>query len=185
MARKKKSKIATILSLFVVLILVFGFVGLLVFFTDNFDTDIKQFYIRCGNDYIVATRENFSMKINEEYKFEVGSELEDLTGETDYVVSVIPNITSSTVFTFKIDGLPYEYEDVKSLTKGFEIKSYDGYFTFKATQELKDVLQMYFNGQTLTDVPDVIDSKIPYISLIVQSVKSEDFVRINISLKSE
>ncbi len=59
---KKKSKIATILSLVVIVVLVFGFVGLLVFFTDNFDTDLKQFYVRCGNDVIVADRDNFSIK---------------------------------------------------------------------------------------------------------------------------
>ena len=101
MTKKKKNKFATILSLIVVLLLVFGFVGLLVFFTDNFDTDLKRFYVRCGNDVIVADRDKFSIKMNEEYKFFVGSELEDLTGNTEYVVSVIPNITSSTVLLLR------------------------------------------------------------------------------------
>ena len=179
---KKKSKIATILSLVVIVVFLLGF---LVFFTDNFDTDLKQFYVRCGNDVIVADRDNFSIKINEEYKFEVGSELEDLTGKTEYVVSVIPNITSSTVFTFKANDTPIDYEDISSLTKGFDINAYDGYFTFKATKDLQDILQMYYKGQTLTDVPTYIDSNLSYISLVVQSLKSEDFVRINLLLKSE
>ena len=48
--KKKKSKIATILSLIVIGVVVVGFVGLLVFFTDKFDSDLKQFYVRCGND---------------------------------------------------------------------------------------------------------------------------------------
>ncbi len=185
MTKKKKNKFATILSLIVVLLLVFGFVGLLVFFTDNFDTDLKRFYVRCGNDVIVADRDKFSIKMNEEYKFFVGSELEDLTGNTEYVVSVIPNITSSTIFTFKANDTAVNFEDVASLTKGFEINVYDEYFTFKATKDLKDILQMYYKGQTLTDVPTYIDSDLSYISLVVQSKKSEDFVRINLVLKSE
>lgn len=185
MAKKKKSKIATVLSLMVILVLVFGFVGLLVFFTDNFDTDLKQFYVRCGNDIIVADRDNFSMQMNKKYKFEVGSELEDITGETEYLVSVIPNITSSTIFTFKVDDTPVEFENVLSLAKGFEINTYDGYFTFKATKDLQDVLQMYYNGRTLTDVPTYIDSNVSYVALVVQSKKSSDYVRINLLLKSE
>ena len=185
MAKKKNSKFATILSLMVILVLVVGFVGLLIFFTDNFDTDLKQFYLRCGNDIIVANRDNFSIKMNQEYKFEVGSELEDLVGETDYLVSVIPNITSTTVFTFKVDDQPVDFESVQSLTKGFDINAYDGYFTFKATKDLKDILQMYYGGKTITECPTYIDSNLSYISLVVQSKRSEDFIRINLLLKSE
>ena len=125
------------------------------------------------------------MKINEEYKFYIGSELEDLVGETEFIVSVIPNITADINFTFKANDKSIEFEDVSSLTEGFEINAYDGYFTFKATKDLKDILQMYYNGQTITDCPTYIDSDLSYVALVIQSKTSEDFVRLNLILKSE
>jgi len=181
--RKSTNNFSTILSSFVILILVVGVVGFLFIMTNNFTTELKNFYVKCGNDTFIDDRQNFDIILDKEYKFEITNTLGG--ADAGYIVSIIPNVTSTNAFAFKVDGTSTNYSDIDSLAKGFSIVAYEDYFTFKATMELKDILQLYYLGNTLTDIPTTFNSDIPYYKLVISSKNLTETININFNIKSE
>lgn len=186
MSKRKSTKtdFSTILSSLFILILVVGVVGFLFIFTENFTTPLKNFYVTCGNDDFISDRENFDIVVGKEYKFEITTNI-DLGTEKKYIVSVVPNDTSLTTFAFNVDGKETMFADIESLAKSFVISSSENYFTFKATGDLIDILQVYYPSRTLTNVPTALDSDLPYFRLVIQSADLTETININFNLKSE
>lgn len=182
--RKSTNDFSTILSSIFILLLVVGVVGFLFIFTENFTTPLKNFYVTCGNDDFISDRENFDIVVGKEYKFEITTNI-DLGTEKNYVVSVVPNVTSKTTFAFNVDGTQKQYADVESLAKGFVISASEDYFTIKATGDLKDILQVYYPTNNLTNVPTALNSDLPYFRLVVQSADLTETININFNIKSE
>lgn len=186
MSKRKSTKtdFSTILSSLLILLLVVGVVGFLFIRTDNFTSPLKNFYVTCGNDDIMQDRDNFDIVIGKEYKFKVNTNI-DVGAENKYVVSVVPNETSKNSFTFKVDGKEYNFADIKTLTKGFAISTYEDYFTMTALNDMASILQLYFPTQTITDVPTTIDSGLIYYRLVIQSADYTETINVNFNLKSE
>ena len=88
-------------------------------------------------------------------------------------------------FTFGIDGTETKFSEIESLSKGFSIVAFEDYFVLTATMELADILQLYYQTQTLTDVPTAIDSGVPYFKLVVSAPKLAETININFNIKSE
>ena len=182
--RKSTNDFSTILSSFIILLLVVGVVGFLFIFTENFTTPLKNFYVTCGNDDFISDRENFDIVVGKEYKFEITTNI-DLGTEKKYIVSVVPNATSKTTFAFNVNGTQTMFADVENLAKGFIITASEDYFTFKATGDLIDILQIYYPSKTLTNVPTALDSDLPYFRLVIQSADKTETININFNIKSE
>ena len=185
MSKRKSTKtdFSTILSSLFILILVVGVVGFLFIRTDNFTAPLKNFYVICGNDDIMQDRDNFDIVIGKEYKFEITNTLGG--ADAGYIVSITPNITNESTFAFKVDGTSTNYSDIESLAKGFSIVAYDDYFTLQATMDLKDILQLYYSNNTLTDIPTALNSDIPYFKLVISSKNLTETININFNIKSE
>lgn len=186
MSKRKSTKtdFSTILSSIFILLLVGVVVGFLFVRTDNFTAPLKTFYVTCGNDDIMQDRKNFDIIIGKEYKFKVNTNM-DFGTEKKYIVSVVPNETSSTAFTFYVDGESVLFADVKSIGKGFSLIAREDYFIFTAYKDLPEILSLYYGNKTLTEVPTTIDSDIPYYRLVVQSADLSETININFNLKSE
>lgn len=183
--RKSTNDFSTILSSFIILLLVVGVVGFLFIFTENFTTPLKNFYVTCGNDDFISDRENFDIVVGKEYKFEITTNINVSGTDTKYIVSVVPNETSTTTFSYNVDGTEYNFADLESLIKGFSVSAYDDYFILTANMDLPDILQLYYPSATLENVPIAIDSDIPYFRLVVSSADNSETININFNLKSE
>lgn len=186
MSKRKSTKtdFSTILSSLFILILVVGVVGFLFVFTENFTTPLKNFYVTCGNDDFMSDRENFDIVVGKEYKFEITTNIDLGTGKK-YIVSVVPNDTLSTNFEFQLNGKTTEFASIESLSKGFIINAYDEYFTLTANNDLPDILDLIYNGDTISGCPTTIDTDRPYYKLVIQSADKSETININFNLKSE
>ena len=182
--RKSTNDFSTILSSFIILLLVVGVVGFLFIFTENFTTPLKNFYVTCGNDDFISDRENFDIVVGKEYKFEITTNIDLGTGKK-YIVSVVPNETSATTFSYDVDGTQKNFADTDTLTKGFSIATYDNYFLFTSLYDLQTILELYNPMQSVSNVPTAIDSGLPYFKLVIQSADLSETININFNLISE
>ena len=183
--RKSTNNLSTLLSSIFILLLVVGVVGFLFIFTENFTTPLKNFYVTCGNDDFISDRENFDIVVGKEYKFEITTNINVSGTDAKYIVSVVPNETSTTTFTYDVDGTQYNYSDLESLAKGFSIVAYEDYFVFSANMDLLDILQLYYPSTTISGVPTALDSDCPYFRLVIQSADLTETININFNIKSE
>ena len=185
MARKVKVKkdIPSMLSSILICVFAILCFSFLLTFTDNFTSPLKDFYVRCGNDDIMTDRENFTIVKGRSYKFEIVNTLG--TGYDDYIVSIVPNSSATSAFTFKSEGKDIQYQDISNLSKGFMLIPYDDYFVLTANMDLQEILQLYYPNATLTEIPTALDSEIPYFCLVVKVAGSTQVLRINFSLISE
>ncbi len=155
-------------------------VGFLFLSTNNFTTGAKQFYIKCGNSTIFNDVENYNILMNRQYKFNVSVPIET---NNNFVVSIKPNEKAD--FIFKIDETETKFSEIESLSKGFSIVAFEDYFALTATMELADILQLYYQTQTLTNIPTAIDSGVPYFKLVVTAPGTGETININFNIKSE
>lgn len=182
METEKKNNFVAILSKLIILALVVIAFGFLFFRTDGFTTT-KSFYLKCDENKFISNANDFDILLNKEYKFEIVSEKDKiLHKDSKYFVSVIPNITQSSTFSFKVDGENVKFDEVKSLSKGFIIKAYEDYFTLKAFEDLPDILKSIYPGKEVSDCPSTLDSGIPYFKLVVSNENNES-VCVNFNLK--
>lgn len=186
MSKKESSNsFSAVLSSIIILLLVVGVLSFLFIRTENFTTPLKDFYVRVGNDDIIADRKNFDIIVGKEYKFEIKTTINVSGSDIKYYVSVLPNETSTTTFSYSVGEETKAYVDIENLTKGFSISAYDDYFVFIANFDLQDILSLYYPNQTLANIPTAIDTGLPYFRLVVQSSDKAETININFNLKSE
>jgi hypothetical protein len=185
MSKRKSNNFSTILSSFIILLLVAGVIGFLFVFTDNFTTPLKNFYVTCGNDDFIADRENFGIVVGKEYKFEITTNINVSGTDAKYIVSLVPNETSTTTFSYTANGTQKNFGDLESLIKGFSVVAYDDYFILVANMDLKGILEIYHPTQTLENVPTALNSDLPYFRLVIQSADLSETININFNIKSE
>ncbi len=183
MSKRKSKDFSTILSSFIILLLVVGLIGFLFIFTDNLSTDIKSFYVKQGGDTIISDRENYKIVVGKEYKFEINSTF----GNTENLeISVVPNTSvEESMFEYLVNGAYYQFAYEKDITKGFEMKAYTNYFTFTANKDLHEILQMNYPDKTITDCPTAIDSDVAYFRLVIALKNGTEKLNINFKLVSE
>lgn len=183
--KNKDSSFSSALSAIILLLVAVVVIGFLFVRTENFTTPLKNFYVRVGNDDIIADRENFDIKVGKEYKFEIKTTISVSGSDTKYYVSVLPNETSTTTFSFSVGEETKNYADIESLAKGFSISAYEDYFVLVANLDLQDILSLYYPNQTLANVPTAINTKLPYFRLSVTSADKSETININFNLTSE
>lgn len=184
--KSTKSNFASILSSLVIFMLVALVVGFLFVRTDGLTTGYKEFYVQCGNDKIISDRDNFSIVIGREYKFDVVNEKDGITQQnSNYLVRVVPNITSTTTFSFTADGVLKNYSDIDDLAKCFSVNARDNYFEFTAFNDLTAIMKILYKTDNISDCPTAIDSGFPYFRLVITNIDSGDIININFNIKSE
>lgn len=184
MHKKTDNKFSTMLSSIMIMLLVVLVIGFLTFRTDNFTTGLKNFYVKNGNTEFVGEFSNFNIIKDKEYRFDVYTTI-DIDNKASYYVSIVPNNIETTEFAYIVDGTEYHYSDVKNLTKGFLIVTYDTYFILKASLDLSQIMELYYPSKLVTDVPSVIDTNIPYFTLKICSADMSETININFNIKSE
>lgn len=183
--RKSTNSFSTILSSFIILLLVVGVVGFLFIFTENYTTPLKSFHITCENEDFIGDIENFDIVVGKEYKFEITTNINVEGNDNKCSVAIVPNDVEETNFTFTSNDTEIEFATIESLTKGFVLSAHDDYFTLTAKMDLTEIMGLYYPNTTISSCPTAIDSGIPYFRLVVTSVDQSKTININFNLKSE
>lgn len=182
---KSNSAISTLLSSIILIMLVLFFITSIYRSTDSFSKPMQTFYVEYDGE-VLSNDNDFSIKLNKEYKFDVYDTSYFIRGEkVSFNVKVLAIHNEDTAFEYKVDGNVYCYSYLEDLSNGFEIVKDDGYFTLQATMDMQEILSLLYPNQEVAECPTIIDSDISYVKLQIVSADGENTMNINLKLKSE
>lgn len=171
-------------------IAILAIVGCFVFiarYTNNFTGNFSTFYLESNGKMITCDTSKYSMEIDKEYRFEVGYTFNFLNKDEQlgYHVSIVPNITNNTDFDFTVDNLTKSYNEEKDLTKFFNIKTYDKYFTIKPIIDLPEMMTILYSGKTVLGVPITKNTGKDYFIMVVSSADKTTVINVAFNLRSK
>lgn len=180
---KRSNGFFIIVYMFLVLALLSGvvFVFRLVGGLNNGLTD---FYIVIDGVEVRQTEFECTFNTDKEYlvecKYLSSKILDDKTG---YMVKVVPNITDDTNFSYFKNGISYNYESVKDITDGFNIKKEETSFTITFSKEDNPItiLQKTLKNESIT-TDEKFDYDKSYYTLVVTSVDGNETYNVNFNI---
>ena len=182
MAKRNGTKIATVISSILLLVLFVGMLTFLLKETDNLTTNPGALYVEVDGERISSNKDDQAISYGKEYRFDVGYALDIDSQKKEYTVSIVPNVTNDTSFDFKVNNDLYAYEGINDLNQGFNVQIYDDYFTIKATSDLPEIVKGIFPNATVSGVPNTINSEISYYKIIISSKDKSQSLEITFHL---
>lgn len=182
MAKRNGTKIATVISSILLLVLFVGMLTFLLKETDNLTTNPGALYVEVDGERISSNKDDQAISYGKEYRFDVGYALDIDSQKKEYTVSIVPNVTNDTSFDFKVNNDLYAYEGINDLNQGFNVQVYDDYFTIRATTDLPEIIKGIFPNATISGVPDTINSEISYYKIIISSKDKSQSLEITFHL---
>lgn len=182
MAKRNGTKIATVISSILLLVLFVGMLTFLLKETNNLTTNPGALYVEVDGERISSNKDDQAISYGKEYRFDVGYALDIDSQKKEYTVSIVPNVTNNTTFDFKVNNDLYAYEGINDLNKGFNVQVYDDYFTIRATTDLPEIIKGIFPNATISGVPDTINSEISYYKIIISSKDKSQSLEITFHL---
>ena len=182
MAKRNGTKIATVISSILLLVLFVGMLTFLLKETDNLTTNPGALYVEVDGERISSNKDDQAISYGKEYRFDVGYALDIDSQKKEYTVSIVPNVTDDTSFDFKVNNDLYAYEGINDLNQGFNVQIYDDYFTIRATTDLPEIIKGIFPNATISGVPDTINSEISYYKIIISSKDKSQSLEITFHL---
>lgn len=182
MAKRNGTKIATVISSILLLVLFVGMLTFLLKETDNLTTNPGALYVEVDGERISSNKDDQAISYGKEYRFDVGYALDIDSQKKEYTVSIVPNVTNDTTFDFKVNNDLYAYEGINDLNQGFNVQVYDDYFTIRATTDLPEIIKGIFPNATISGVPDTINSEISYYKIIISSKDKSQSLEITFHL---
>ena len=182
MAKRNGTKIATVISSILLLVLFVGMLTFLLKETNNLTTNPGALYVEVDGERISSNKDDQAISYGKEYRFDVGYALDIDSQKKEYTVSIVPNVTDDTSFDFKVNNDLYAYEGINDLNQGFNVQIYDDYFTIRATTDLPEIIKGIFPNATISGVPDTINSEISYYKIIISSKDKSQSLEITFHL---
>ena len=182
MAKRNGTKIATVISSILLLVLFVGMLTFLLKETDNLTTNPGALYVEVDGERISSNKDDQAISYGKEYRFDVGYALDIDSQKKEYTVSIVPNVTDDTSFDFKVNNDLYAYEGINDLNQGFNVQVYDDYFTIRATTDLPEIIKGIFPNAAISGVPDTINSEISYYKIIISSKDKSQSLEITFHL---
>lgn len=176
------------ISLFLILALA-GMIAFVVYYTNNFTTDLTTFYVQYGAREIRRDTGRVKFDKGVYYTFKVNYPLgfpDSEKGER-YKVSVEVNEAGKEI-EYKVDSRPTKfYPKSPDICASFEITKYDDSFTFRIPEgtTLESILIKAFEGKEVTEIPQVDFTAKDYFSLVVKSYDESVIIRIGFGFKTE
>ncbi len=173
MVRHKKSKFASLISVLLCLFLFVGGIGAIFYFAGIGKDDITDiinptFRVEYnGKTYKTDTKNNvISLSANSQTRFQV-------KGVKGYTVSVAPNVTEETDFTYSINGRTYPYSG-ENLTLAFDFNYYDNAFAVVLDNDfsLEKVLSKLWGAETDTVIV-AEHGDFPLYKFVITSISGE------------
>lgn len=166
-----------VLALLSGVVFVFRLVG-------GLNNGLTDFYIVIDGVEVRQTEFECTFNTDKEYlvecKYLSSKILDDKTG---YMVKVVPNITDDTNFSYFKNGISYNYESVKDITDGFNIKKEETSFTITFSKEDNPItiLQKTLKNESIT-TDEKFDYDKSYYTLVVTSVDGNETYNVNFNI---
>lgn len=181
------STVAKIIGYVLLVLIVAGIVGVIVYFTGGFTSDFKTFYVSVdGKDVLTSAggykvSRELPLTVNVKYTF--GSAGGDVSG---YSVKIVPHVVEGKDFDFTLDDQVYSFQAETDLTAGFDITRGETAFTVMPKTETGDVsgiLQAVYPNNTIGGCED--SGYEDMYTLIVTSYNGQASVTLYFSVLQE
>ena len=180
--QRKMNFITIAISLFLILALAGG-IAFIVYFTNNFSTDLTTFYVQYGAQdkmqfdkgvyYYFKVNYPLGFPISEKGdRYKVSVEVAEVGKEIEYNVD-----SRSTTL----------YPKSPEVTGSFEIVKSENTFTFRIPEEttLESIVRKAYEGKTVTEVPQVDFTAKDYFYLTIKSYDEKSVIRIGFGFKNK
>lgn len=181
MARRKKNQITNALSYILVVLLIVGVCGFVVFFTNGLTEDFKEFFLIINDKPVLSDISGANIAYNEPLSVQVRYTFdgfkENLSG---YKVAIAAN--PDTDYSFTVDGKEINLVDCDvDFLQAFEITYGEKDFTVKPKgYNLTDLLQICYPGKNV--VADNTKQKTDLFVLTVYSYNDKAAIKIGFSV---
>lgn len=183
----KMNFITVAISLFVILALAGG-IAFIVYFTNNFSTELTTFYVQYGAQEIRRDTGKMQFDKGVYYTFKVNYPLGFPSSEKGDRYKVSVEITEAgKEIECKVDSrLTTLYPKPPDITGSFEIEKSDNSFTFRIPEEItfESILRKAYEGKTVTDIPQVDFTVKDYFYLTVKSYDEKNVIKIGFGFES-
>ncbi len=165
-----------------------GIIAFIVYYTNNFSTDLTTFYVQYGAQEIRRDKGGMQFEKGIYYTFRCEYPLGFPSSEKGerYKVSVEVNEAGQEI-GYKVDSRPTKfYPKSPDIGASFEIAKSENTFTFRIPEEttLESILTKAYEGKEVTEIPDVDFIGKDYFSLVVKSYDESVTIRIGFGFKT-
>ena len=161
-------KWAKIIAWVVIVLVLVGSIGAIVYFMGGTQSGYKSFYLTVNGDKVMTSAKGYEATIANPLQVEVKYSLEsEDTG--DYTVKIVPNQLSGKDFDFTLDDDVYSFQAEKDLTEGFLIEKNGNSFTVTPKGTVNDVMAAIYPSYTVGDI-----SMNAYENMFLLVVSTED-----------
>lgn len=147
--------VAKVIGYILLVLVVVGVIGVIVYFTGGFTSDFKTFYVSVdGKDVLTSAggykiSQEMPLTVNVKYTF--GSAGGDVSG---YSVKVVPHAVEGKDFDFTLDDQVYSFQAETDLTAGFDIAREETSFTITPKGGVTEVLRAVYPNNEIGDCSD-------------------------------
>lgn len=179
MSSTKKNKVAKVASYVVVVLLLAAVCGAIAYFTNGFTSDFKTFYVESNGSSYLANTTNYVLSQEDENRFDVkytfGAINKEISG---YTVKIVPSVANDNDFDFTVDGEVYSFGAEIDLTKCFNIKCYDSYFTIDGDFTMQGILEKAYPNQAVSVNVEDVNWEVDNFAIEVYSYNGEAVIKI-------
>ena len=177
----KKKNIFAILFSLVALAVVAAVIAFVMYYTNNFSTDLTTFFVQYGSQELRRDTGKMQFEKGVYYSFKTKYPLGFPSSEKGERYHVGVEVTDAgKEIEYKVDGSVARLYKSPDISGSFEIKKSEDGFTFcipKGTT-LTGILRAAYVGKEVTDVPAVDLTAKDYFALVVKSYDEKTVIRI-------
>ena len=147
--------VAKVIGYILLVLVVVGVIGVIVYFTGGFTSDFKTFYVSVdGKDVLTSAggyKISHEMPLTVDVKYTFGSAGSDVSG---YSVKIVPHVVEGKDFDFTLDDQVYSFQAETDLTAGFDIAREETSFTITPKGGVTEVLRAVYPNNEIGDCSD-------------------------------
>lgn len=176
--------VAKVIGYVLLVMVVVGIVGAIVYFTGGLTSDFKTFYVTVDGKDVLTTSGGYLASPEKPLKVDVKYILNSAGGDASgYSVKVVPHVVEGKDFDFTLDDQVYSFQAETDLTAGFDIQREESSFTVAPKGKVTEVLQAVYPNNTIGDCDG--KSYEDMYALIVTSYNGEQSVTLYFTLPED
>lgn len=179
----KSSKIISVLSYMLIVLILVAVVGAIVYFTNGFTTDFTTFYVVIDGEDILTSKGGYCISIDNplevQVKYTMGFANEELSGYS-FEIQSKPDVK----FEYSVDGESMDFQGDIDWNKCFDIIENETSFTITPkASSIQKILSFAYPRQNVEIVDENIDSLVgDLFSLTIYSYNKEASITIEFGL---
>lgn len=147
--------VVKVIGYILLVLVVVGVIGVIVYFTGGFTSDFKTFYVSVDGKDVLTSAGGYKisqeMPLTVDVKYTFGSAGGDVSG---YSVKIVPHVVEGKDFDFTLDDQVYSFQAETDLTAGFDIAREETSFTITPKGGVTEVLRAVYPNNEIGDCSD-------------------------------